>query len=271
MGEYEFTAWRRYDHDRVYVQRAGERLGYLDRATGVLAVDVAVADDVRTALVTAGWLDAPPPPAVPALEWAITLAGDTATYRPGASARAQAQAERDAAPVRTALARVLRVHTDERAWRVGADGEESVARRLARLPESWTVVHDLPIGDRGANVDHLVVGPAGVFSLNTKNLTGNVWVAGERFLTNGQNRPYVRNARQEATRVGRLLGVPVTGAIVVLADDLTVKEQPRDVAVVGAARIRRWLQSRPPVLSPQDLAALVRRVRDPRTWGAPRA
>ncbi|HWL37650.1 MAG TPA: nuclease-related domain-containing protein [Frankiaceae bacterium] len=270
MGEYEFAAWRRYGHDRVYVQRAGERLGYLDRTTGTLAVDGALADDVRAALVAAGWLD-PPPPTVPALEWAITLPGDTATYRPGASARAQAQAVRDAAPVRTALARVLRVHTDERAWRVGADGEETVARRLARLPEPWTVVHDLPIGDNGANVDHLAVGPGGVFSLNTKNLTGRVWVGGGTFLHNGQKQPYVPKARREAERVGRLLGVPVHGVIVVIADDLTVKEQPREVAVVSADRIRRWLQSRPPTLSPDDLTSLVRRVRDPRTWGAPRA
>lgn len=267
MGEYELTAWRRYGHDRVYVQRAGDRLGYLDRATGVLVVDDAIAEDVRAALVAAGWIE---PPAVPALEWAIMLAGDTATYRPGASARAQAEAVRAAAPVRTALARVLRVHTDERAWRVGAEGEETVARRLARLPEPWTVVHDLPIGDHGANVDHLAVGPGGVFSLNTKNLTGRVWVGGGTFLHNGHKQPYVPKSRREAERVAALLGVAVTGVIVVLADDLVVKEQPRDVVVVDAARVRRWLRSRPPVLPSQDLAALVRRVRDPRTWGAPR-
>lgn len=56
--------------------------------------------------------------------------------RPGAAAREQAVALRREAPVRTLLARAMRVHTDERAWRIGADGEEAVAARLARLGPS---------------------------------------------------------------------------------------------------------------------------------------
>jgi hypothetical protein len=44
--------------------------------------------------------------------------------------------------------------TEERAWRVGARGERAVARELARLPsDQWFMLHDIPIGSRGANVD----------------------------------------------------------------------------------------------------------------------
>jgi hypothetical protein len=48
---------------------------------------------------------------------------DLTTNRAGAEAREQALAAREAAPVKTLLARALGVHTDERAWRIGADGE----------------------------------------------------------------------------------------------------------------------------------------------------
>ena len=58
---------------------------------------------------------------------------DLAANRPGAAARAKALEVRRAAPVRSRVARVMGVHTDERAWRVGADGEEEVGRRLAKL------------------------------------------------------------------------------------------------------------------------------------------
>ncbi|MGZ6870341.1 MAG: hypothetical protein ACXVHI_08580, partial [Frankiaceae bacterium] len=58
-------------------------------------------------------------PADPVRPWV-----DLAANRAGAEAREQARAARDAAPVRTVLARVLGVHTNERAWRIGADGEE---------------------------------------------------------------------------------------------------------------------------------------------------
>ena len=55
---------------------------------------------------------------------------DLAERRAGAMARERAQALKRVAPVRTFLARVLGVHTDERAWRIGAEGEEKVAAQL---------------------------------------------------------------------------------------------------------------------------------------------
>jgi hypothetical protein len=140
--------WKRYGHDRLYVQTAdGVRLGYWDnaRSTATLeegtdrsAFDAAVGahfagarpvipvqpgpvDDVTDALV-----------AVPEPEADVPDA-DLAATRPGAAAREQAVALREAAPVKTFFARVLGVKTDERAWRIGADAEEEVASRLAKL------------------------------------------------------------------------------------------------------------------------------------------
>jgi hypothetical protein len=270
MGELSLTPWRRYGHDRVYVADGATRLGFLDRATGILINDASREAEVRAALVAAGHLEARAAEPEP---WAITLPGDTATYHPGAGARRMAAAEREAAPVRTTLARVLGVHTGERAWRRGAEGEEEVARRLARLPDGWVVLHDLPVGDRGANVDHLAIGPGGVVTMNTKNLGGKVWVGGDTFLCNGHREPYVRNARYEATRVARLLSahgqpVDVRGVIVVMAPELVVKRQPCDVTVVARRAIRRWLSDLPPVLAREQVSRLERLARDPRTWAA---
>src|SRR5258705_8064 len=67
MGEYTFTPWRRYGHDRVYVQRGDDRVGYLDRKTGALVLaNEAFRSDVDAALTAAGWsatAPAEPPPA----------------------------------------------------------------------------------------------------------------------------------------------------------------------------------------------------------------
>jgi Nuclease-related domain len=57
-------------------------------------------------------------------------------------------------------------------WRSGAEGEKATAKALRKLPAGWEVVHDIDIG-RG-NVDHVVVGPPGVFVLDSKNLSGVV-------------------------------------------------------------------------------------------------
>jgi hypothetical protein len=73
-------------------------------------------------------------------------------------------------------------------WRVGAEGEEATARLLAELePDGYLVFHDLRVPRSRANIDHLVIGPTGVFVIDSKNLGGSVeerrgelWVGGRR-------------------------------------------------------------------------------------------
>src|SRR5690606_24234874 len=110
----------------------------------------------------------------------------------GAGARHREQELREATPTWVRVARrALGVHDDARAWRRGAQGEERVGRVLARLGPEWTVLHDLPLSSGGANLDHLVIGRGGVYALNTKNLTGRVWVGERVVLHNGQRTSFL--------------------------------------------------------------------------------
>lgn len=203
-------------------------------------------------------------------EW-IDLAGN----RAGQAARARALAERQSAPVMTFLARFLRIHTEERAWRIGADGEEMVAARLAKLPDSWRVLHALPVGDRDADIDHLVIGPGGVFTINTKHHPhANVWVGGNTFMVNGQRYPYIRNANHEALRASKLLSrasrqlIEVTGVIAVVGAHrgLTVKQQPEGVRVMGRQRLVKWLRTQLPTLSAAQVESIYAVARRSDTW-----
>jgi hypothetical protein len=57
----------------------------------------------------------------------------------------------------------------------GATGEEHVGAILDALaPQGWRVVHDIDTG-RG-NVDHVVVGPGGLFTIETKSHAGRIEV-----------------------------------------------------------------------------------------------
>ncbi|WP_207949860.1 NERD domain-containing protein [Nocardioides ochotonae] len=202
---------------------------------------------------------------------------DLATNRPGAEAREQALSARDAAPVKTILARVLGVHTDERAWRIGADGEEKVAAELAKVARKdprWRFLHAIPVGSRGSDIDHLVIGPGGVFTANAKHHPGaKIWVGGSTFMVNGVKQPYVRNARHEAQRAAKLLAeacgfpVHVEGLIVAVnADDVTIKSQPEGVSVVPRMRVAKWLLRHGPIHSPETIDAIYEVARRSTTW-----
>jgi len=60
-------------------------------------------------------------------------------------------------------------------WQYGAWGEHATAKVLRELQRhGWIVIHDLPAG-RG-NVDHIAIGPGGVYVLDSKRLGGSVRV-----------------------------------------------------------------------------------------------
>jgi hypothetical protein len=198
---------------------------------------------------------------------------DLAANRPGQAARKVAVERRQAAPVKTFIARLLQVHSNERAWRVGAEGEEEVARRLTKLGEGWRVLHSVPVGEKGSDIDHVVIGPPGVFTLNTKNhIRSNVWVTETTFMVNGQKREYFRNSRHEAKRASGLLSaacgfeVPVEPIIVVMAAKLTVKSQPGDVHVVGRKTITKWLTQQRPILPAERVEEIYGQARRDLTW-----
>ena len=65
----------------------------------------------------------------------------------------------------------------------GARGEEVVAGALARLPDEWHVFHDFVAGPH--HVDHVLVGPGGVFAVETKNWRDPVTLESGELLAGG--------------------------------------------------------------------------------------
>ena len=292
------TRWVRYGHDRLYVKAAdGTPIGYRDNKSGAEHVETGADLEALRAGLRAYWAGggtpapdvaisttderlpapaavapqqaAPPQPEAP---WT-----DLSLVRPGAAARDRALATRAEAPVKSLFARVLGVHTDERAWRIGADGEELVAAQLQRLGPAWKTLHAVPVGHRGSDIDHVLIGPGGIYTINTKHHPGaSVWVGGNTVLVNGSTTSYVRNSRHEARRAAQLLtartGFPVhvTGLIAMIGDrnKFTVKSQPPggDVYVLTRRKVADWLSQRGTVLTPDQTDAVFEIARRSTTW-----
>jgi Nuclease-related domain len=114
-----------------------------------------------------------------------------------------------------ALAAMARPRPDPERWLRGAAGEAATARVLARLPaRRWAVWHDLRVPGSRANLDHLLIGPTGVWVVDTKTTRAAVragWRTvrvGDRILDTG---PVTWEARVVADR----LGVPARPLVVV--------------------------------------------------------
>lgn len=151
-------------------------------------------------------------------------------------------------------------------WREGAEGERMAEKTLRPLERSgWQVVHDVQNGH--GNYDHVAVGPAGVYLLDSKNLQGVVEIKeGVPHLARrhdpdsqaifGRIRPHAlsgaaRLKREIEERTGHRTWVQ---AVVVFWSEFPegLVEDSKCVFVEGS-RLCDWLQSRPDRLAPADI------------------
>lgn len=178
---------------------------------------------------------------------------------------------------RPAFRRMLGVsplHPDAGSWFSGAHGELKVGELLSHLGPEWLVLHAVPVGTGASDIDHVVVGPGGVFTVNTKrHRNKRIWVGERMLMVAGQKTHHLRNSRHEAQRASKLLSVAVGSALqahpviaIVDAASFTIKQRSKDVSIMDARRLPRWLKHRPPVLSAKIVQLISSAAIAPGTW-----
>ncbi|MGW7434914.1 nuclease-related domain-containing protein [Streptomyces sp. NPDC054849] len=280
MDELRATSWKRYGHDRLYVNLPdGTTVAWADRTTGEITfLRTGYQDAVVDALARQGaYVPSPSPdvasgPTLPPL----TPENDLTSNRPGEELRKRL-ADTGPGLLGRMLARMLRRRPDGDSWRTGLVGERRVGDELERLTrQGWRVLHSVPL-PRQVDIDHLLIGPGGVFAINTKrHPQKTVWVGDDMVKVNGgKAQPYGIKSRAEAKRARKVLekhcdfAVPVEPVLVfvdvlrvdVVATRVTVRVyQEREVSalvplsgvftapqveqIYGVARDRRaWLDA----------------------------
>lgn len=186
----------------------------------------------------------------------------------------QAEAERRDPSLRSE--KRVELHQDAWSWYQGALGEIEVGELLRGLGPEWFVRHSVPIGAGTKDVDHLIIGPGGVFAINTKHHAGaSVWVGDHVLRVNNGNTHHLTGARRDALDVGQRLSlkvgfpVPVTPVVAVLnarsiKDGRSVRD--RSIAVQDARQLVTWLRARPAQLSQTKIDLLKLAAEEPGTW-----
>ena len=165
-------------------------------------------------------------------------------------------------------------------WRTGADGEKQTARAVrALVRDGWVLLNDLQRGP--GNVDHVLIGPPGVFLLESKHLGGAVSVAGDELVVRWleapedgyRNTAIAGRARGAAAQLSRDIGTvggrtPWVQSIVVLWARF---EQPsvehNRVIWTHGSRLRELLTART-AARPLDAAAITQVAERIRAAGA---
>lgn len=304
MSDLTVHSWKRHGKDRLYVNLPdGTAVAWADRATKTVTIKIRTHQDEALALLRRhlgdGLIVGPTPspareprpagppqrprrpgPAAPnhraerpASLPPLSPGDDLARNRPGARLLGTI-AERGPSTAQRWRAKLLRQSSEWDNWYTGLEGERRVGRELHRLsPLGWRILHGVEKSN-GGDIDHLVIGPGGVFSINTKTHRGaSVWVGDSMAKVNGgPPQPYAAASKAEADYVRKVLGrycdfdVPVEPVLAFVgaaslhraATQYTVRiYQERDVAALGPLTGK---------LSPQQVESVYAVARHRRAW-----
>ena len=271
------TRWQRYGQDRLYVSEAdtNQRVAFYDRRTGKFTWDdeersYEVVEALRPflggavpATLRSALIDAPPPPD-----------SDLSRNRAGEAVAARADELRPKG-LQGIVARLLGLRTEATSWEVGAKGERIVDRRLNKLRrDGWAVLSSI-VKRSGADIDHLVIGPPGVFTINTKHhRAARIWVGENMVKVNNAKQPhYLRNSRHEAASAAKILSsaagidVAVTPVLAFVgADTISLRGSRGDVLIVSGEGIDRVLRQGRAVYSIQERERIYAVARRAEIW-----
>ena len=164
-----------------------------------------------------------------------------------------------------------------RAW-WGPDDDELVVGGLLEEfvadNRDWHVLHSVYVDALGADIDHLLLGPAGAVVVRDAYVPDmRVWAGGESFVAEGRRMDHLRQTRTQERAVHRILGealgfaVPVTGLVVpVGARDIVVGLPTPTLAVVAPRHITHWLGCTPHRWAPRHSAGAYEVARRASTW-----
>jgi len=285
------SGWQvKYEAERAATERAQQAAAPASRGTAVSAPAQRPAPEARPSEVPPASAARPAPrptrqtaaAAQPEPPQAAERGRDMSLVKAGETVGEVARSKFREAPLRNAVRRLLRNRDrGDWSWSQGERGEKTVGRLLERAIEArrgWFVLHGITRNARGTDVDHLLIGPGGIFSVNTKHHEGKkVWVGEHTIKAGSASTRHLPRARDEAVAVTAALRAAcrtprsATPVIVIVgASSLRrARKSVQDVVVLEPDDVRAWLDGLDDVLGPGEVEQLYNAARWESTWLPP--
>jgi hypothetical protein len=142
-------------------------------------------------------------------------------------------------------------------FRKGTIGERRVAETLsAALNDEYSLFNDVKLsGIAGGNIDHVLVGPTGIFVMETKNIQGKISCYGDNWEGVGRNSPSGQ-ARINAMKIRKLLTgsaeplsrpLWIQGVVVFTNNkaEITMRKPPEHVKVAKIGELADYIKGEP--------------------------
>lgn len=158
-----------------------------------------------------------------------------------------------------------------RGYKQGFEGEKQVSKVLSStLSNDYFLINDVQlVADKRSNIDHIVLGPTGIFVLETKNHSGKIICYEDSWTGIGQN-PFTQ-ARVNALRVYEVIKasgifvskLPWIQAVVVFPNKkakLDIRKAPSNVKVLKTDELTNYITQETRSLSTQEIELMSKEI-----------
>lgn len=145
-------------------------------------------------------------------------------------------------------------------YRKGIKGEDYTARILNYLPDSYIVYRDIKIPGRKWNIDFVVLGPTGIYSIEVKSNDGQFTYNGVHIMRNGEIMdPFIDEVRREYWGLHEYLiklGINVfVTPVLVLSSNKAFKKYVKpakheDIHLITEDQLLRFIKSQNAIVFP---------------------
>ena len=158
-----------------------------------------------------------------------------------------------------------------RGYQQGFRGEKQVTKVLSStLSDDYFLINDVQlVAGKRSNIDHIVLGPTGIFVLETKNHSGKIICYGDSWTGIGQN-PFTQT-RVNASRVYKVIRAskifeskpPWIQAVAVFANkkvELDRRKAPSNVEVLKIDELTNYITKETRCLSAQEIESISKEI-----------
>ena len=151
---------------------------------------------------------------------------------------------------------LLDAYSKKENWNKGIRGEQIVSNYLNQLPEDYSVFNDVKFPGSYGNLDHIVLGPNGIFVIETKNYKGFFIIEDKEWYYKGK---YTQKARSQPGKqvitnsmsLRKFLmdnninmdGVWIDSIVTLINKNFKIKQKPKNYNVLFPSTIPNFIQN----------------------------
>lgn len=168
------------------------------------------------------------------------------------------------------IAGIVFIHSGYKFY-VGAAGESLVTKVLSSFPDNWYVFNDMIVGR--SQIDHIVVCPKGVYTIETKNYRGTIYGNAEKQewfqVISGHNTPFYNPVKQgigHSVALSKYLEengfnkIWVNTIVVFTEPSVELKVFSLKVPVIHQSKLSEFFNDQKQVMNPDECSKIAKSV-----------